>query len=78
MLRVKVMEGKVVDPKKPFFKEWGASTGTDLCLVQPWFSIGCIIIGDSWFGSYKTAQALMRFGLYSILNVTTGHKHFPK
>ena len=78
MLRVEVMEGKVVDWKKPFFKEWGASTRTTLHLVQPWFSSGRVIIGDLWFGSYKTAHALMGFGLYIILNVKTGYTHFPK
>ena len=33
---------------------------------------GRVIIGDSWFDSYKTAHALIGFGLYSILNVKTG------
>ena len=78
MLRVEVMKSKVVDRKKPFFKELGASNGTTLRLAQPWFGIGRVITGDLWFGSYKTEHALMGFGLYSILNVKTGHKYFPK
>ena len=78
MLRVEVMESKVVDRKRPFFKEWVASTGTTLCPAQLWFGSSCVIFGDSWFGSYKTVHTLMGFWLYSILNVKTGHKHFPK
>ena len=46
MLRVEVMEGKVVDQKKPFLKGWGTSTGTTLHLVKPWSGSGRVIIAD--------------------------------
>ena len=46
MLRVEVMEGKVVDQKKAFLKGWGTSTGTTLRLVKPWSGSGRVIIAD--------------------------------
>ena len=35
-------------------------------------------MADSWFGSLKTAKALLSKGLYCIMNIKNGHKGFPK
>ncbi len=42
------------------------------------FGSSRIVIGDSYFGSLKTAIALRSKGLYFIGCVKTGHKGFPK
>ena len=47
-------------------------------LVQPWAGSGRIVVGDSWFGSLRTAVALRRMGLYTVANVKTASKGFPK
>ena len=39
---------------------------------------GRIIVADSWFGSPKTAIALMKRGLYCNMLVKTAHKGFPR
>lgn len=36
-----------------------------------------MVIGDSWFGSFKCANALKAHGLYAILCVKTAHRQFP-
>lgn len=39
---------------------------------------GRVIVADSWFGSVKSCVALLERGLYSVLNVKTSHKYFPR
>ena len=79
MLAAEVVEGKVVDATKKWFAETGATTSCTLRLVEPYKGTGRVVIGDSWFGSCKTAEWLLDvMGLYSILSVKIGHKGFPK
>ena len=78
MLCADLLEGKGIDNKKEFVAEYGVATATTLRLVAPYFGSACVVIADSWFGSYKCAVALRQKGLFSIMNVKTGHKKFPR
>lgn len=52
-----------------------------LRMTEPWFGTGRTIIGDSWFGSPLNAVALMKHGLFCVLQVKRRKywpKHFPR
>ena len=78
MLCADLLEGKGIDNKKEFVAEYGVATATTLRLVAPYFGSARVVIADSWFGSYKCAVALRQKGLFSIMNINTGHKKFPR
>lgn len=78
LLNADIVEGAEEDEPKEFNKEWGKSTGCTLRLSKPWHGESRLIIGDSWFGSYKSATALLKHGCFFVGNVKTAHKHFPK
>ena len=42
------------------------------------YGTGRIVVADSWFGSVKSAIALMKKGLYANMLVKTAHKGFPR
>lgn len=64
--------------EKAYFKVFGASCAATLRLTSPWFYKGHILIADSWFGSVRTAKALLMKGVHSIMSVKNGSKGFPK
>ena len=78
LVNAEIVEGAERDALKEYNVEWGKSTGCTLRLSKPWHGKARIIIGDSWFGSYRSAVALLKHGLFMVANVKTGHKHFPK
>ena len=78
MLCADLLEGKGIDNKKEFVAEYGVATATTLRLVAPYFRSARVVIADSWVGSYKCAIALRQKGLFSIMNLKTGHKKFPR
>lgn len=79
VLYIEMHEGKESMKNKEYVDEFGASTATCLRLTKHWSSSGRVVVGDSWFGSVKSAVQLMRkHGLYSILLVKTAHKLYPK
>lgn len=79
MMYLELLEGKEVDKAKAHVREWGSTAGTTVRLVESWAGSGRICIADSWFGSVQCAVALMKkTGLFSIMNVKTGHKRYPK
>ena len=49
-----------------------------LRLTKRWAGSGRVVIGDAWFGSYRTAVALLQQGLFFVGNVKNAHKRFPK
>ena len=78
MLCADLLEGKGIDNTKEFVAEYGVATATTLHLVAPYFGSACVVIADSWFGSYEYVVTLRHRGLFSIMNVKTGHKKFPR
>lgn len=78
LLNAEIVEGADEDAGKEFNEEWGKSTGCTLRLCKPWHGKARVVIGDSWFGSYKTGVALLKHGTFFVGNVKTAHKHFPK
>eukprot|EP00963_Diacronema_lutheri_P012412 scaffold1724_cov341-Pavlova_lutheri.AAC.88 len=60
---------------KEIFTEFGTTT---LRLMKPFFGSGRVCLGNSLFGSVKTCCALLVCGVYSVLNVKTTHRGFPK
>ena len=78
LLNADIVEGAEEDAKKEYNTQWGKSTGCTLRLCKPWHGKSRIVIGDSWFGSYRTGVALIKHGCFMVMNVKTGHKHFPK
>ena len=63
---------------KEHVTEYRATTATTLRLTNYWKNTGRIVVGDSSFGSVKTAVQLMHKGLYSNLLVKTAHKNYPR
>lgn len=78
LLNAEIVEGAEIDEKKKYVDKWGKSTATTMRLVERWQGSSRILIGDSWFGSYKTAVALLKMGIFFVGNVKTAHKLFPK
>lgn len=54
------------------------TTATTLRVSEPYMGQGKILVGDSWFGSVKSAAELLKRGTYSVLNVKTASKLYPK
>ena len=46
--------------------------------MKPWVGTQRELIGDNWFGSVRTALALLKYDIYSVLSIKNGHKGFPK
>lgn len=69
-----------MDARKKYYAEVGnkQSTATTLRLVEPWRGSKRVVIGDSWFGSVRTAEELAEIGLHSILCVKGGHAGYPR
>ena len=78
VMNMELYEGKEYMKEKDHVKEYGATTATTIRLTAPYHGTGRRIIADSWFGSVKTAVALSKRGLYSIMLVKTAHKDFPR
>lgn len=79
VLHLELHEGNLLMQEKPFVAKFGATTATCLRLTRYWRSSGRVVVGDSWFGSVKSAiQMMLVNGLYSIFLVKTTHKLFPK
>ena len=81
MLFIEIQEGKARMAKKEPV-EWitllGQAVATTLRLIVNWANTGRIVIGDSWFGSFKCLVALHAYvGFYAILIVKQSHRLFP-
>lgn len=77
MVHMELCEGKEIDRKKKYTTEFGATTGTTLRLLEPYFYEGRIVIGDAWFGSFKTAVQLKIHGTDCVMNVKLAKAKFP-
>ena len=64
--------------QKKHVKSYGAATATTLRLAELYHGTGKKVISDSWFGSVKSATALLKRGLYSIMLVKTANRDFPR
>ena len=79
VLGIELYEGKDVMKEKEFTGLLGATAATCLRLTKAWKGTGRVVIGDSWFGSVKSAINLMKInGVYSILLVKTAHKLYTR
>ena len=73
-----IAEGKEAMATKPYEREYGHTTATTLRLAKPWAGSNRVILGDSWFASVKTAQALYEnHRLYFLGVVKTNTAGFP-
>lgn len=77
MLRMEINEGKDLMKEKKWQAELGAGTATLLRLSEPWFYTGRIVVADSWFGSVKASENLLKNGLYFMGMVKTATRNFP-
>jgi len=73
-----VYEGKEAMEKKPFCDKYGKSIALSLRMLVKYFGTGRVLIADSWFGSVACAIALLRKGVFSVMNVKTATKNYPK
>eukprot|EP00963_Diacronema_lutheri_P006928 scaffold619_cov368-Pavlova_lutheri.AAC.7 len=64
--------------EKKFYTKHGTTTATTLRFTKPLLGSGRVCFGDSCFGSVKSWCALMERGVYSVLNVKTAYRGFPK
>ena len=76
--RMEPVENAELMKGKQFYSDFGTTTATTLRLMEPLFGSGRVCLGDSWFGSVKTCCALLDRGLFSVLNVKTAHRGFPR
>ena len=63
---------------KEYHEQFGATTACVLRLTKPYHGTGRTVFGDSWFGSFKSCEALDQVGLHSTFIVKTAHVNFPK
>lgn len=77
-VNMELCESKEDMKEKKWFDEYGATTSCTLRLTEQYHHQNREVIGDSWFGSVRTAEALLARGLHSVLNVKMGHSGFPK
>lgn len=77
MIGLEVNEGKEAMQQKEWQHQLGAGTATTLRLTRPWHGSGRIVVGDSWFGSVKTAFELHQRGLFFMGMVKTATKKYP-
>jgi hypothetical protein len=75
---MELCEAKEDMAQKDLFSTYGATTSCTLRLTEKFWNTKRVIIGDSWFGSMRTALALMEKGLYCVCCVKQGHAKFPK
>ena len=75
--KLEIYEGKDRMKDKEFVSDFGATAATTLRLCHEIQGSGRVVIGDSWFGSVKTAVCLHKVGLYAIFLVKTAHKLYP-
>ena len=78
IIKIELNEGKEKMREKDHVLEYGATTAAVLRLTKDYRGSGRTVIADSWFGSVKSASALMNAGLYSIMLVKTAHKNYPR
>ena len=78
LLALEIVEGKEVDSAKKHVRELGQTCATTLRVLEPFYSKGHVLIGDSWFGSLKTCVELRARGVFSVMNVKIATKGFPK
>ena len=78
VLALEFNQGKEMNAVKEFVDDFGATTAAALRLSQPYWGTGRVVFQDSWFGSVKTCEELLKKGLYSVGVVKTAHKNFPK
>eukprot|EP00873_Tetraselmis_striata_P002151 jgi/Tetstr1/422415/TSEL_013253.t1 len=64
--------------RKDWAGEYGAATACALRCTRPWHNSGRIVIADSWFGSVRTALALLSHGMFSVLAIKGGSAGYPK
>lgn len=76
-MKIDLVEGKQRQHKKKYHKEYGEGTAVSLRLVEDWFGTGRTIVGDSYFSSVKTLNALRERGLYYMGIVKTATTGFP-
>jgi hypothetical protein len=78
MINFEFVERKDEQDLKRYVNE-GKSTAVTLRLTEPWHNQGPrLVLADAWFGSLPASWALMKRGLFSILNVKNQTKHFCK
>jgi hypothetical protein len=83
MLFLEIVEDSaVMQTKKYYNDEFGntkkSSIATTLRMLEPWFSSGRLVVGDSWFASVQMCMELMKRGLYFTGIVKTAHREYPK
>lgn len=53
-------------------------TAVCLRLTKPWWHTGRALVGDSYFGSLRTALALHERGVFTVMNVKRNSARYPK
>jgi hypothetical protein len=71
-------EGSLLMAKKKYCKEHGKNPAKAMRCTEAWQGTGRTVILDSGFMSVQCASGLMDVGLYSIGNVKSGSRAYPK
>ena len=69
IINAELVEGKETDRQKEFVNEYGHCTAVTLRMTKPYWGSGRVLIGDSFFGSFKAAVLLKQRGIYMVGNV---------
>ena len=78
LLGVEIVEGKAVDSQKKWYAEYGHCAATTLRMCEPYAGQERTLIGDAWFGSFKTAYHLAKMGVHCVLNLKNHTAHAAK
>ena len=77
ILGLEIHEGKIGQAHKPYEQKFGGGTAFVLRLSNFLFGSGVTVIADSAFSSVKTAEQLLKHGLFFIGIVKTAHRRYP-
>ena len=78
IIHAEIYEGKKLMENKEYIKPHGKNPAKAMRCTKPWHGSGRTVILDSGFMSVECATGLYDLGLFSIGNVKTASKGFPK
>ena len=87
MIHAEIQEGKLYMKDRPYFRHYGATTSCSVrmalatlnCGQRPDPNIRNLFYGDSWFASFKTAEAISDICDAEFVGIVkTAHRGYPK
>lgn len=77
LLFAEIAEGEQRHARHKWHAEYGHTTSTTLRCTELYHGTQRVVYGDSWFAGVKTAEAMLKHGLYFLGDVKTNTKRYP-